>query len=143
MDEDVPLDQLKLAFSYHVVNQVLGADGAVVPAEAGFLARTFPPTVLERSGFVASDGRFTARWQHALGEALLQLPILPVAERVAIVDTLFDAALADDKLDVGETGIVLRAARLLGLREEQVSALVARVRSGHHHPRSPGAQGTP
>ena len=48
MDEDVPLDQLKLAFSYHVVNQILGSDGEVVPAEAGFLARTYPSALLER-----------------------------------------------------------------------------------------------
>jgi hypothetical protein len=132
MDEDVPLDQLKLAFSYHVVNQILGSDGEVVPAEAGFLARTYPPTLLEQSGFVGSDGRFTERWQHALGEALLELPTLDTAERIAIVDVLFHAALADERFDVAEAGVVLRAARLLGLREEQVAPLVARVRAGRY-----------
>jgi hypothetical protein len=132
MDEDVPLDQLKLAFSYHVVNQILGSDGEVVPAEAGFLARTYPPALLERSGFVAADGRFTDRWQHALGEALLQLPVLAVEERIAIVDALFDAALADERFDVAEAGVVSRAARLLGLREEQIAPLLARVRAGRY-----------
>jgi hypothetical protein len=133
MDEDVPLEELKLAFSYHVVNQILGSDGVVVAAEAGFLARTYPPALLERSGFVSGDGGFTERWQTALGEALLQLPTLPVAERTAIVDSLFDAALADDRFDVAEAGLVLRAARLLGLREPEVAPLLARVRSGQRH----------
>lgn len=124
MDEDFSLDELKLAFSYHVVNQILGADGSVVPAEARFLEKTFPRLLLERSGFVDAKGAFTKRWHDALGEALLQLPTRSVPERVAIVDTFFRAALADEALEVAEAGIMKRAARLLGLQEEDYDQIV-------------------
>ena len=124
MDEDFSLDELKLAFSYQLVNQILGSDGTVVPEEARFLERTFPKLLLERSGFVDARGSFTKRWQDALGEALLQLPTRTVEERVAIIDTFFRAALADDAFEVAEAGIMKRAARLLGLQEHEYDQIV-------------------
>lgn len=119
MDEDFSLDELKLAFSYQLVNQILGSDGAVAPGEARFLAATFPPTLLERSGFVSSTGRFTPRWNEALGEALLRLPTLSVPERVQILDTFFRAATADDEFLGVEAEVMRRAARLLGLTDDE------------------------
>lgn len=122
MDEDFSQDELKLAFTWHLVHQVCGSDGAVVEAERRFLAKRFPPVLLERCGFV-EDGQFTARWNEALGEALLVLPTLPLADRSAIVDTLLRAALADDELEKSEAEVVKRAARLLGLNDGQYAAL--------------------
>lgn len=127
MDEDFSLDELKLAFSYHIVNQILGADGRVDPVEARFLARTFPALLLERSGFVAADGSFTDRWQEALGEALLTLPTLSSAERVAIVDMFFRAAVVDDQFELTEASVMHRAARLLGLKEDEYAELLERL----------------
>lgn len=130
MDEDFSADfsieELKLAFSYHLVNQVLGADGVVAPQEFKFLHRTFPQDVLARSRFV-TDGRFTRRWQEALGEALLQLPSLGVPERLSLVETLFHAALADDELTGEEAHILKRAARLLGLADRDYAALLEQL----------------
>lgn len=127
MDEDFSLDELKLAFGWHIVNQILGADGRVDPVEARFLARTFPALLMERSGFVAADGAFTDRWHEALGEALLRLPTLSVAERVAMIDTFFRAAVVDDQFELAEAGVMHRAARLLGLREDQYAELVEKL----------------
>jgi uncharacterized tellurite resistance protein B-like protein len=117
VDEDFSADELKLAFSFHIVNQILGSDGMVAPEEARFLERSFPKALLERSGFL-QGGRFTRRWNEALGEALLQLPVLPVTERVRIIETFFRAALADDQFAWSEGDVMKRAARLLALTPE-------------------------
>lgn len=123
MDEDFSLDELKLAFTWHIVHQILGSDGVVCEAEQRFVKRTFPDLLLERSGFFTETG-FTQRWQDALGEALLTLPTLSVPERVQIVDTLFKAAMADDQFEHAEGEILRRAARLIALQDEQVTQIL-------------------
>jgi uncharacterized tellurite resistance protein B-like protein len=127
VDEDFSLDELKLAFSYHIVNQILGSDGSVAPAEAKFLSTTFPAELLSRSGFVSSTGRFTPRWNEALGEALLRLPTLSVPERVQIIDTFFRAATADDEFLGVEAEVMRRAARLLGLHDEEFGQVLVNL----------------
>ena len=127
MDEDFSQADLELAFGWHVVNQLLGADGVVVPTEQGFLERTFPRAKLAASGFVDARGAFTPRWQDALGEALLQLPALPVAERVRLIETLFGAALADDVFEKEEGEVVVRIARLLGLKDDEYAGVIDRL----------------
>ncbi len=123
MDEDFTVDQLKLAFTYHIVNQILESDDEVVPAEARFLERTFPKELFETSGFVDDEGKYTQRWQDALGEALLELPVqLTVTERLKILETFYQAAIADDDFQYIEGNILVRAAKLLGLRPEQFTA---------------------
>lgn len=123
MDEAFTHEELKLAFAFHVVGQILGADGQVERGERTFLERTFPRALLERSRFLGPDGQYTARWNEALGEALLVLPTLPVGERIALVDVLFRAALADDVLELEEGAVVERAARLLALSPADLAAL--------------------
>lgn len=124
MDEDFSLDELKLAFSWHMVNQIVGSDGTVAPAEAKFLSHTFPKSVLEHSGFVSSTGEFTQRWNDALGEALLRLPELSAADRGSVIATFFQAAVADDDFQRVEADVIRRAARLLGLNGEEYADLV-------------------
>ena len=123
MDEVFSIDQLKLAFTYHIVNQILESDDEMVPAEARFLERTFPKEVLSGSGFVDEKGRYTARWQDALGEALLELPVrLSVEDRLTVLETFYQAAISDDDFQYIEGNILVRAARLLGLKPEQFTA---------------------
>ncbi len=123
--DDFGLDELKLAFSYHIVNQILDADGVVAPAETRFLQRTFPRKLFEFADFVGKGGgSFTERWREALGEALLVLPTRPRDERLGIVRTLFDAAMADDSFAAVEANVVRRAARLLALDPEDVSDMI-------------------
>lgn len=129
MEETFSTDELKLAFSYHIINQISGADGIIEPEEAKFLQRSFPGRMLVEARFVAG-GRFTRRWQEALGEALLVLPALPVRERLALVETFFRAAIADDHLAWAEADVVRRAARLLSLSEAEYGALLDHLVTG-------------
>ena len=123
MEEDFTIAQLKLAFTFHIVNQILESDDEVVPSEARFLERTFPKHVFENSGFIDANGRYTARWQDALGEALLELPVrLSVEERLGILETFYQAAISDDDFQYVEGKILERAAKLLALRPEQFTA---------------------
>ena len=124
MDEDFSLDELKLAFTWHVAHQILSSDGVVDAAEKRFVEKTFPKLLLERSGFFDANKGFTPRWNDALGEALLTLPTLSVPERVQIVDTLFRAAVADDQFELVEGEIIRRAARLLALKDDEVSQIL-------------------
>jgi uncharacterized tellurite resistance protein B-like protein len=126
MEDDFHLGELKLAFSYHLVNQILGADGQVVPAEARFFKRVFPQALLEQSRFV-EDGKFTQRWNDACGEALLRLPELPVSDRQKIIAGLFKAALADDVFEFSEEAVMSRAARLLGLSSHEYDEVMDRL----------------
>ena len=118
MDEDFARWELELAFTWHVVHQILAADGEVTEAERAFVAGQLPAGRLGEAGFL-QGGAFTDRFRAALGEALLQLPTLPKDERAGIVRTLYRAAVADASLARSEADTVQRAARLLGLREAE------------------------
>jgi uncharacterized tellurite resistance protein B-like protein len=124
MDEDFARWELELAFTWHVVHQILEADGGVSEVERAFVLRHLPAGVLQKAGFVDAAGGFLPRFQDALGEALLVLPALPVADRQQLVRTLFRAALSDDELARAEETTVRRAARLLGLGESDYLAVV-------------------
>ena len=127
MDEDFELTELELAFCYHIVNQIVDADGVRAPEEARFLKATFPAGVFEKAGFVRADGHFSQRWHDACGEALLVLPGRPLEDRLRMVRTLFDAALADDAFEMEEEAVMKRAARLLGLAPEEYAAELERL----------------
>ena len=115
-DEDFARWELELAFTWHVVHQIVAVDGAVTAAERAFVDRSLPEGMLEKARFVRGAA-FTPRFDAALGEALLVLPTLPKDDRARIVRTLFRAALADDEFVREEESTVRRAARLLHLQE--------------------------
>lgn len=123
-DEDFARWELELAFTWHVVHQIVSADGTVTDEERAFVGRHLPEGMLQKAGFVGPGGRFTPRFDAALGEALLVLPTLPLADRQQIVRTLFRAAVADDDLARDEETTVRRAARLLALHEPEYLEVV-------------------
>ena len=128
MAETFTVDELKLAFTYHIVNQILRSDGEFAPSEAAFLERSFPRRLFQQSAFIDSAGRYTQRWQEALGEALIELPVqLTVDQRLGILETFYQAAMADAELQYIEGNILVRAARLLGLRAEQFTARIEQL----------------
>lgn len=111
--------QLKLAFAYHVVQQIVGADDHLAKGELRFLATRFPSDLLRRCGFIGVEGAFTESYHRATGEALMELPErLNETEKYALVDLLLEACLADDELQLAEAKILVHAARLLGLSSE-------------------------
>ncbi|HHO49830.1 MAG TPA: hypothetical protein ENK18_02915 [Deltaproteobacteria bacterium] len=122
--EDFETDELELAFCYHIVTQILGRGDALVPEEARFLQRSFPAEVFTRARFIGADGQYTARWHDACGEALMQLPTLPVERRLEIIASLLEATLADDVFELEEGVVIQRAARLLGLKPEEYGPLL-------------------
>jgi len=119
--DDFSTEELTLAFSYQLVQRIIAADGEVVEAERRLMDRLFPADKLRELGFLRADGGFTQRWQDALGEALVELPVaLSVDARLDLVETLWNAALADDEIHADEQAAVKHAARLLGLHKDQV-----------------------
>lgn len=128
MDETFTLDELKLAFTYHISNQILESDGIMAPSEVAFVKRWFPKDVFENAGFVDTEGRYTSRWQDALGEALLELPVqLSVEQRLDLLEKLYMAAISDGDGQYIEGNILVRAARLLGLKPSQFTARVEQM----------------
>ena len=109
-------DQLELAFAYHMVQRLIGADDSVHQAEIRFMEDRFPSSALRDAGFVDEGGTWTARWRSALELALAELGSrLDEDRKVALVQTLLGASLADRDFDSAEGGVVLQAASLLGL----------------------------
>jgi uncharacterized tellurite resistance protein B-like protein len=117
-DDDFARWELELAFTWHVVHQIVAADGVVGDDERAFVGRHLPEARLQEAGFV-NGGAFTPRFEAALGEALLLLPTLPVDDRCRIVETLYRAAIADEHFARSEEATVRRAARLLALQEAE------------------------
>ena len=122
--DDFDLVQLELAFSYHIVTQIMDADGTLTPAEMRFIEERFPADVLQASGFVGPDGEFTQRWHNACGEALMELPMQPEADRIRLLQSVFQATLADGRFERPEGEVLLRAGRLLGLSPEVVGPVI-------------------
>ena len=122
MTHDFDTEQLTIAFSYQLVHRIVSADGTVVEAEQQLMDRMFPAETLRRHGFVDDSGQFTQRWNDALGEALVELPVaLSVDERLDLVERLWSAAQADEEIHASEEVAVKHAARLLGLQPDQVA----------------------
>ncbi len=115
--------QLKLAFAYHVVQQIVGADDQVAKGELRFLQTRFPADELRRCGFIGVDGAFTDAYHRATGEALMELPErLNDTEKYQMVDLLLEACLADDELHASEAKVLVHAARLLGIPNDALDA---------------------
>lgn len=110
-----PVDQLKLAFAYHIVRQIVGADGEFGAAEQRWIARAFPPTTLETSGFLDRN-LLTMAFERALETALVELPQrLTLEEKLDLLETFLDASLADEQLHHTEGSLIVKAAELLGV----------------------------
>lgn len=110
-----PLDQLKLAFTYHMVRRIVGADGDFKVAEEQWMNQLFPASDLESCGFL--EGRsFTPRFQEALQQAMAELPTrLDPPEKLELIETFLGATLADGTLQHTEGHVLLEAAQILGL----------------------------
>ena len=112
-------EQLELAFSFHMVQRLIGADDAVDTAEIAFMETLLPRSSLVDAGFLTADGTYTPAWRAALDMALVELATRLCEERkVGIMKTLIEASLADREFDASEGSLVLQAATLLGLEGE-------------------------
>lgn len=119
--DDFPPDALAFAFGYEMATRIVSDDGAVGPSEQAFLDRHFPPAAFQAHGFHDASGHVTQRWHDALGEALLEVPSFPEADRLDLLTQLWTAAMADDHLHPDEQRSIGHAARLLNLPADKVA----------------------
>jgi hypothetical protein len=117
------LEELRVAFAWHVVGLIVGADAKVDASESIFVGAHFPQGLLERHGFVDGHGRPTARYADARVEALTRLPAeLDMPAKLDLVTTFVGAAVVDEDLERGESRLVIAAARLLGIADAELDA---------------------
>lgn len=120
------LDDLKLAFCMHMVDQIVAADDRLSPEELAFLEAKFPPSMLRERGFLGPDGARTDAWHLAAMDALDRLPTeLSEAEKLELLTVFFDATVADDQFEIAEGNLLLDGARLLELDDATVDAFLA------------------
>lgn len=120
------LDDLKLAFCMHMVDQIVAADDRLSPEELAFLEEKFPQSMLRDRGFVGPDGARTDAWHLAAMDALDRLPTeLSEPEKLDLLAVFFDATVADDHFEIAEGNRLLDGARLLDLDDAVVDAFLA------------------
>jgi uncharacterized tellurite resistance protein B-like protein len=114
MPDDVR--RLQVAFTYHLLLEVVGSDGHVDGAELDYLQRIFPIDDLEAFGFVDGDGRLTDAFEEARDLALIELPDrLTLGEKLGVVEIVAEATAADGVLTPEEADTLAAVARILGI----------------------------
>lgn len=120
-------EELELAFQLHVMDMVVQADLVTTDAEREHLERSFPLDMLVERGFSHPDGTRTDRLQDAAVEALEVLPrVLNGDGKLALLEACYRLAISDDSFGLGEGGVLLMAARLLGIPDATFDDFVDR-----------------
>jgi hypothetical protein len=120
------LDDLKLAFSLHVVDQIVAADDQLTRAELAFLESQFPQKLLRDRGFADEDGVRTDAYHQAAMDALDRLPHqLELDEKVALLSVFFAATIADERFEAAEGNALVDAARLLDMTDDEIDRFLA------------------
>ena len=115
------LDPLVQVFAYHVVAEVVAADGTVDDEERAFLEARWPRQRFAELGLFDSTGAPTGAFHEACSSAVAQLKTaLSQDDKLALLDTFLEASLADGELHPAESATVSRAAKLLGLHGSAV-----------------------
>lgn len=107
-------DDMKLAFTWHVAQQVVAADGMITTEERSWLRVRYAARA-RSSGLMLPDGKPTPAYDGVLADALKELPSLPRAERLELVDDILDTVVADGLVQPQELDRVREVAAMLGL----------------------------
>lgn len=112
------LERLRVAFALYVTRKIINADDVVHPDEVAVVHKMFPPTQLERMGFLEPGGtKLTEAFQVAKKEAVEQLPKkLTEPEKEDFIAWFRQVCEADGIVDEREERIVARAEQILGIR---------------------------
>ena len=117
------IDQLKLAFAYSIVEEIVDAGEEVDDAERKYLAETFPATSLASCGFLDENGKLNDDYRAAVEESLETLSgALALDDKFALVDIFMGASLADGEFHHEEGNVMVWAARLLGITSDQLDS---------------------
>jgi uncharacterized tellurite resistance protein B-like protein len=120
------VDDLKLAFCMHMVDQIVSADDELSSEELTFLDKRFPASLQRARGFLDDQGDRTDTWHEAAMEALDRLPTeLDHAQKLELLDLFVDATVADAKFETTEGSLLVDAARLLDLDDAAIDAFLA------------------
>lgn len=119
------LDDLKLAFTWHAAMDLIGVDGDIDPEEIAWITRRFTDRG-RTAGFVDADGQYLPAYHAALAEARSVLPSRPRAEKVALLDDLVAAVLADGVLDHAEGKHLAEILAMLGLGGDDLDAILGK-----------------
>lgn len=113
--------ELELAFAYHVVQLIVGADAKITSEETVYLSAHFPADILASSGFTTANGSLTERFAMARDEALDVLPrVLGRKQKLDLVTMFLGAAVVDDDLQRNESAIVVASSQLLGIPNSEM-----------------------
>lgn len=122
-DEDWRMERMRIAFAHHYARSIVEADGVLHADEREFMARVFPPDVMESMGMSDRAAR-----KVALEEALEQLPhLLGHHDKLAMVGLFFSVCHADGTLDAREMRVLKEAASVLGLDGNEVVGYLTRL----------------
>ncbi|MFK7926897.1 MAG: TerB family tellurite resistance protein [Myxococcota bacterium] len=110
------LDVLRMVFAYHVVDEVVAADGEVSAEELSFVESRWPKSRMVEAGLFDSAGKPTAEYEAARVEAVARLPTeLGAEDSLALVRVFLEAGMVDGHLERAESEVVIRAASLLNV----------------------------
>ena len=110
------LQRLMLAFTLHMVREVLGADAVFTPEEIRFLHENFPEDLLVDCGFLSDSGHTTDAFEADRNLALVELPdMLTLDEKLTLIELLLRASAADTILQQEEQQVLYDAADALGV----------------------------
>lgn len=119
------IEDLKLAFSLHVVDLIVAADDQIDAAELAFIEDRFPPSTLVARGLANADGTRTDAYHDAAMQALELLPTaLTFEQKRDLIGVFFEATVADGAFALEEGSALLDGARLLGLEDSEVQILL-------------------
>jgi len=110
------LDQLKLAFAYSIVEEIVDADAHVDEAESRYLAEVFPSITLESCGFLDEGGKLNDAYRGAVAKSLEVLSgSLSLKQKFELIGMFMGASLADGEFHHEEGNVMIWASRLLGI----------------------------
>jgi len=116
------LEELRAAFALRIVHMIVTADEVIQEAERDFVERLFPPEGLDAGGMLdAVDNRFTQRFSQAIAQAPQALAAsLATEDKLALLRLFFQACEVDGDVDPRELSVVVQAARMLSLPQENL-----------------------
>lgn len=124
------LDDLQLAFAYHLAVELVSVDEAVETPELAFLGETFSRERLVAAGLVDPAGHVTPKFHECRDRALVELPgALDEDAKLRLIGVVADASAADGVLSPEEADALSAVARILQIDDrrwlDHVEAMIA------------------
>ena len=120
------LEQMKLAFCWHLARRIVQADTVVQVAESEWLQGRFPEQDLRDAGLIDDAGSESGAFNAILGQAMVDLPdVLDLQGKFEVLQALFDATLADAEFHHREGDALVNAGRLLGMSTTDIEAFLS------------------